>query len=549
VAVIDRRKPGLDALRPWLVIDAAGPFQGSGYELARAAIRAGAHYVDLADARGFVAGFPEAMNAAALAAGVLAVTGASSTPALSHAALERLTAGWRRLDEVTVAISPGARAPRGLAVIEAILSYVGQPVRVFRHGGWGVAPGWSLLRRLDMPGLGRRWASLCETPDLDLLRQRFPIRRNALFLAGLELAPMHLGLALLGRLVRWRLLPTLRPLARPLRAMAGLLAPFGTDRGGMVVEALGEDGEGRPIRARWALWAEANTGPYTPAAPAAALVAALVEGRVAQRGALASAGLLDLDAILAELAPYPIHTRADEGHPDSPSLFRRLLGRRFDLLPPGVRSVHDAYGPAVFTGEALSRAGASPIARLIRLVLGVPKSGRSDVEVRVLPDSAGETWTRRFGDARFVSRLIDTGQLGRLEERFGPIRFRFDLLPTSSGVLWRMVGWSLLGLPLPLSLAPRIHARADEAGGRYQFRVAVDHPWVGLLFAYRGQLWVSSPVDLALASSTGGAPAPVPVPWLGRSTEGLNLHCVGRGPGVSAGVVFISTGITKGIAT
>jgi len=488
VALIDRAKSELISLRPWLVIDAAGPFQDSGYALAFAAIGAGAHYVDLADARGFVAGFREALEGAAHKAGVLAVTGASSTPALSHAALERLVTDWRRLDDVAVVISPGARAPRGLAVIEAILSYVGKPVRVFRNGLWGVVAGWSHLRRLYMPGVGRRWASICETPDLDLLPERFPIRRNALFSAGLELAPMHLGISLLSGLVRLRLMPDLRPLARPLRAGAGLLAPFGTDRGGMVVEACGADANGDAIRARWALWAEANAGPYTPAAPAAALVAAIIDGRVTQRGAATSAGLLDLDEILFELATFPIRSRFDEGHVDSPVLFRRLLGHRFDQLPAGVRSVHGASEPAIFSGSAIARLGASPLARLIRSLLGLPRPGRSKVEVQVTPDRFGETWARRFGDARFRSRLVDTGPLGLFEERFGPVRFEFDLQPTTTGVLWRMSGWSVMGLPLPRSLGPKIHARADEIGSQYQFRVAVAHSWIGLLFAYRGKL-------------------------------------------------------------
>ncbi len=261
VAEFDRAQPDrLAAIAPWLVVDAAGPFQDSGYDLALAAVRQGAHYVDLADGRSYVAGFPRALEGAAAAAGVLAATGASSTPALSQAALAPLVDGWRRLDTVVVAIAPGARAPRGLAVIRAILSYVGRPVRVFRQGGWELAAGWSGLCRLDMPGLGRRWASICETPDLDLLPQRFPIARSALFLAGLELAPMHLGLTLLSLLVRGRIVTSLAPLARLLRFVAGVLTVFGSDRGGMIVEAWGVDAQGRAIRARWALWAEAGAG-------------------------------------------------------------------------------------------------------------------------------------------------------------------------------------------------------------------------------------------------------------------------------------------------
>src|SRR5207248_3844574 len=121
----------LRAVKAFAVVDAAGPFQGATYRLARAAIAAGIHYLDLADARGFVAGFG-ALDAEARTAGIVALTGASSTPALSHAVLDRLTAGWRRIDHIEIAISPGNRAsPRGLAVIRSILSYAGRPVPVF----------------------------------------------------------------------------------------------------------------------------------------------------------------------------------------------------------------------------------------------------------------------------------------------------------------------------------------------------------------------------------------------------------------------------------
>jgi saccharopine dehydrogenase-like NADP-dependent oxidoreductase len=44
----------LRASGAFAVVDAAGPFQGAQYRLARAAIAAGMHYVDLADARDFV---------------------------------------------------------------------------------------------------------------------------------------------------------------------------------------------------------------------------------------------------------------------------------------------------------------------------------------------------------------------------------------------------------------------------------------------------------------------------------------------------------------
>jgi hypothetical protein len=256
----------------------------------------------------------------------------------------------------------------------------------------------------------------------------------------------------------------------------------------MVVEASGEDETGSPIRARWALWAEANAGPSTPAAPAAALVRGMVEGWAPPVGAYACAGLLTLGQIERELAGLPIRTRIDQSHPEQPALFRRLLGRRFDALPPAVRRVHAGAAPAVFHGHAVARAGHSVGARLAGRVLGLPPSGRSEVEVQITPDGSGETWRRRFGAARFASRLVSRSEPGVFEERFGPLRFAFELNATSRGVRWTPIGWSFAGLPLPRALAPRLHARAEEADGAYRFSVAAGHPWFGLLFAYRGRL-------------------------------------------------------------
>jgi saccharopine dehydrogenase-like NADP-dependent oxidoreductase len=300
-----------DALRATgaaVVVDAAGPFQGADYRLARAAIAAGIHYVDLADARDFVVGFGM-LDAEARAAGVIAMTGASSTPALSNAVLDRLTTGWQRIHIVEIAISPGNRnSPRGLSVIRAILSYVGRPVRVFAEGEWRAEPGWGRPVRKLMPGLGRRWLSLCETPDLDLIPARFSPRDRAIFRAGLELSVMHLGLYAAGLLIRFRLLRSLLPFAHALLWVAQRLKGFGSDCGGMMVEATGIDVAGNPIRATWSLVADAGDGPAIPTLPALAAVRGLMDGSLLQPGARPCAGVLDLDAISREFARYRITT-------------------------------------------------------------------------------------------------------------------------------------------------------------------------------------------------------------------------------------------------
>jgi hypothetical protein len=297
----------LRELGVFIVIDAAGPFQAQAPLLAQAAIQAGCHFIDLADARDYVARFSE-LDAAARASGVLAVTGASSTPALSNAALDVLTAGWLTVERVTIAIAPGNRAPRGLAVTQAILSYVGKPVRLLEQGKWRTRPGWSLLQLRALPSLGKRWLSLCETPDLDVIPARFPSVQTVQFFAGLELGFLHLGLWACGLLVRAGLVASLATAARFFVAVAKLFEPFGSDRGGMLVEAAGTGADGKPATASWALVAEAGDGPNIPVLPALALIRRLRAGTETRRGARVCTGLLRLDEIEAEFAGFRITT-------------------------------------------------------------------------------------------------------------------------------------------------------------------------------------------------------------------------------------------------
>jgi short subunit dehydrogenase-like uncharacterized protein len=87
-AVAVEQLPGFD-----VVVDCAGPFQGSGTTLIEACMAAGVHYVDIADGRTWVENIWR-FDADARALGVAVITGASTTPALTHAVVAAHTAGW-----------------------------------------------------------------------------------------------------------------------------------------------------------------------------------------------------------------------------------------------------------------------------------------------------------------------------------------------------------------------------------------------------------------------------------------------------------------------
>jgi hypothetical protein len=285
-----------------LVIDAAGPFQASSTRLVEAAIAAKVDYCDLADGRDWVCEFERRFDSQAKAAGVALITGASSIPALSHAAIDQLVAGWTAVDTIRIGIFPGNRAPRGRAVVESILSYAGKPLTVWTDGAWRRQWGWGGLKRVDAGPAGKRWASVCDTPEQTLLVERYRPRRSAVFHAGMELSLLHLGLSALSLPVRWGWISSLRPWAGPLLRVAQWMLPFGSDKGAMLVEADGLDGAGQATKGAWRLNANANRGPYVPVLAAVALVRRLRDGDAWQPGARTASGLLTLADFAADFA-------------------------------------------------------------------------------------------------------------------------------------------------------------------------------------------------------------------------------------------------------
>ena len=481
-----------------LVADAAGPFQGAEPRVAIAAISAGLHYVDLADGRDFVARFSD-LDSRARAAGVVALTGSSSTPALSHAVLDRLTAGWREVVTVEAAISPGARAPRGLSVMQAILSWLGQPVRVFEDGRWRSRRGWSGLHRRDFGRAGRRLVSLCETPDLDLLHARFSPRQDAVFLAGLSPGLLH-GLTWL--LSAWVGLTgrSARPLAGALTRLAEPFAALGSDRGAMRVEAMGVDGDGRCVQAVWRLTAEPGEGPVTPSLPALAAIMAIQRGEL-KAGARPCAGEIGLDAIVAEMAPHGLSTEVETRR----ALFARAIGPAFDDLPEPIRALHETPGSSRWRGEAQTQGAASVPGGLVAGLFGFP-GGESASLVEVELDANGDRsiWRRTIGASRFQSTLSRPRPGGHVDERFGPFTMALRLRPEPGRLRYEMTGWRLAWLPLPSFLAPRTltHERVDEEG-RFVFDVEIGLPVVGRLVRYTGWLRRSDAEPPALSRVEG----------------------------------------------
>lgn len=473
-------------VRPQLVIDAAGPFQASDYRVPKACIALGIPYLDLADARAFVCGIG-ALDGAARTAGVAVVSGASSVPALSGAVARHLAEGLDRVTAIETALSASSRSSAGNSVAQAILSYVGKPVRLWRGGRWQERSGWHELRteRYSVAGAKplSRLVALCDVPDLELLPDMLPGRPAVAFRAGNESRVQMIALWLLSWPVRRGWLRSLAGMGRWLLPLQRWVGRWSDDRSAMAMTLKGWRG-GRPVTKRWTIMAEEGDGPEIPTLAAELVAGQLLAGLVAP-GARDASALLSLEQFEPLFATLAVRHETAELATSGP-LYRRLLGGVFDRLPGAVQAMHDVHGDAGASGEGEVKRGGGLIGRMIGAIVGFPPAGSYPVHVEFLQRGGRERWIRHFGPHRFWSWF--SARNGLLYERFGLLRFGFALPCDESALRMRRVRWSAAGVPLPLFLAPKVDAREWQEGDRFRFDDRITMPLIGELIHYSGWL-------------------------------------------------------------
>jgi NAD(P)-dependent dehydrogenase (short-subunit alcohol dehydrogenase family) len=301
----------LKALAPDLVIHCAGPFQTQDYRVALAALGCGAHYIDLADGRAFVAGFVPAVQPAAEAAGRLAITGVSTLPALSSAVIDSMRRSQETMTSIDILIAPGQQAPRGVATVAAVLGYAGMPFPWWQNGVWRIAHGWQELKA-ETFSFGRRLSAACDVPDLVLLPARYPEVRTVAFRAALEVSVQHLALWILAAVRRVGVPVPIGRWSAALNRVGDWLDRFGSGTGGMKVRVAGIDSLGRRNKKEWELVAKDNHGPEIPCMAAVLLALQVRRGVGSVSGAKVCMGMIPLTEFEREFVRWAITTHLSE---------------------------------------------------------------------------------------------------------------------------------------------------------------------------------------------------------------------------------------------
>jgi hypothetical protein len=248
---------------------------------------------------------------------------------------------------------------------------------------------------------------------------------------------------------------------------------------------------GATVERSWHMIAEGDDGPFVPSMAAEVIIRHCLAGRMPKPGARAGVHDVELADYEATFARRRIVTGTRQTPAAGEPLYRRILGDAYAMLPQPLQVMHDLKSELTATGVASVERGKGLLARLAAAIVGFPPAG-DDIPVQVTFRLNGgrELWQRNFAGRRFESTQEEgQGRSARLMcERFGVLSFVMALVIEAERMRLVMRRWSLLGLPLPLWLAPRIDAYEYVEAGRFRFHVEISHPLTGLIVRYRGWL-------------------------------------------------------------
>jgi NAD(P)-dependent dehydrogenase (short-subunit alcohol dehydrogenase family) len=248
----------------------AGPFSALGPGPASAALAERAHYVDIADDRGYIRGLRD-LDAGFARAHLCAAYGCSSLPAVSSALASSLVRADDRPARARVTLYIGAANPKGEASVRAMVERLGRAVRT----PGGTRPGFGDPQTVPLPPpFGPRTAYTFDGPEHDLFPALLGVPAVDVRV-GFELPLANAGFALLARTgAHW---------GRRTAAVLGRLATFapaiGTSGGAVMVELEWSDGR----RASRALVATEG-GQRMAALPCAVVAHALATGAASAVG-------------------------------------------------------------------------------------------------------------------------------------------------------------------------------------------------------------------------------------------------------------------------
>eukprot|EP00163_Fabomonas_tropica_P004226 TRINITY_DN13732_c0_g1_i1.p1 TRINITY_DN13732_c0_g1~~TRINITY_DN13732_c0_g1_i1.p1 ORF type:complete len:705 (+),score=89.07 TRINITY_DN13732_c0_g1_i1:36-2117(+) len=289
----------VNTVGPWKHKEESDSKNTAAMRIAHAAVSSKCHYIDFAETPCHVEQWKGDMQEPAAAHGVVAITGASTSPGVTQAVIQRAIQAIKehhmppstctsstttpRVDirGVDILVSGAARTRFGMGTLSSVLGTVGNQVTHYRSGSPRQHDVFRNLRRITLPGIpDTRWVGAVDTADISLLRQQYPSISSIRVHAGIGHYLPALGLWSMATLARYGLLPhswfiqRLLPWIHYLHQRGCDVVPAGGshDIGALRVCVLAAVNEGEPTVVDMTMIGRDGDGLCIPVSPAAVLV-------------------------------------------------------------------------------------------------------------------------------------------------------------------------------------------------------------------------------------------------------------------------------------
>ncbi|MEI7669694.1 MAG: DUF4166 domain-containing protein [Pseudomonadota bacterium] len=169
------------------------------------------------------------------------------------------------------------------------------------------------------------------------------------------------------------------------------------------------------------------------------------------------------------------------------SLYKRILGEQYEILPFAVRQLHDYETEATYKGRASVKRGKNIFSNLLANLLSLPKTNENaEVIVHFESKNEKELWNRSFNGEKFNSLQWQVGDL--LYERLNFTTLIFKIVATNQMLDLQLQQVYVFGIHQMRFICPKVIARETETDNKFHFFIQTTLPLLGLLVEYEGSL-------------------------------------------------------------
>ena len=172
---------------------------------------------------------------------------------------------------------------------------------------------------------------------------------------------------------------------------------------------------------------------------------------------------------------------------DTLSLYKRVLGERYQQLHPLLQEVHSR--PELHA-QGSFRIIRPPhlFKRFLGSLLGMPAATENVPTILTVETvNNAEKWERSFGKFRMMTWQWSWRDL--LLERSGPVTFGIHLEIADGGMRFVCRRAWFLGIPVPLIVAPSVLAEVTPVENGWHAKVQLKFPLIGEMLGYEGEIY------------------------------------------------------------